>query len=214
MKPDEKPKFKEGDVVYYKARSGYEKRQIVSCLGHDVSLNELVYSLRTVAKSGPNIVAGVSSLRELISNDSSPAPSDDASLRANGKTWRIKNTPDAALRKMQPIGTVLKSYFPLGFRGVAAVAHVGNEKHNPGTPLHWERGKSDDHLDCAARHLSESDDWDVTVLPDGRAFAVLHAAQSAWRALALAQLEAEKHSGRVIYELEPIPVGETAQDRP
>lgn len=130
-------------------------------------------------------------------------------IKANGRTWKIKPLAEAVLRKMQPVGTLLKEYFPLARRGEAAVAWVGNEKHNPGEPLHWAKDKSNDHLDCAGRHLSESDDWDVTVLPDGRAFAVLHAAQLAWRASALAEIAAEKYGGMVIFQVEVPPAGET-----
>lgn len=133
-------------------------------------------------------------------------------IRANGKVWNVKEVAAAALRKMMPVGTVLKTYFPLARRAEAAVAWLGNEKHNPGEELHWARGKSDDHLDCLGRHMSESEDWDVTVLPDGRAFAVLHAAQAAWRASALAQLKAEEYGGVVVVELVNPQLRETAQN--
>lgn len=109
---------------------------------------------------------------------------------------------DAQMRKMQPVGTIITQYFPDALLAVAAVAYVGNEKHNPGEKLHWARGKSDDHLDCDARHLIDAnrpgETWDVTRLKDGREFAVLHLAQHAWRALALLQLEVEKQGGEVI----------------
>lgn len=135
-------------------------------------------------------------------------------IYANGKTWVRKTLTEAAERKMQPVGTVAKNYFPLARRAEAAVAWIGNEKHNPGQELHWDRRKSNDHLDCAGRHMTESEDWDVTVLPDGRAFAVLHAAQLAWRASALAQLAAEKYGGVVVMQLENPRVGEKAPDWP
>lgn len=132
-------------------------------------------------------------------------------IRANGKVWDIKALSEAVIRKMMPVGTVAKKYFPLARRAEAAVSWLGNEKHNPGEELNWARDKSNDHLDCAGRHLTESDDWDVTVLPDGRAYAVLHAAQLAWRASALAELAAEKYSGVVIVQLEVPCGGENAQ---
>lgn len=112
--------------------------------------------------------------------------------------------PDSVVRKMQPVGTIITQYFPDALLAVAAVAYVGNEKHNPGEKLHWARGKSDDHLDCDARHLIDANrpakgsEWDVTTLKDGRSFAVLHLAQHAWRALALLQLEVERQGGDVI----------------
>lgn len=109
-----------------------------------------------------------------------------------------KPMTESALRKMQPVGTVVTEYFPKGLRGVAAVSWVGNEKHNPGQPLGWSEGKSTDHVDCLVRHRQDavepgSDGWDTTELPDGRIYQVRHAAAAAWRALALAELDAREH---------------------
>lgn len=119
---------------------------------------------------------------------------------------RARAAVDAAtIRKMQPVGTVGREYFPLADRARAAVAWVGNEKHNPGEPLHWARGKSDDHLDAMIRHATESEDWDTVALPDGRVFQILHAAEAAWRASALAQIVAEKYGGEVIRVINPTP---------
>lgn len=117
---------------------------------------------------------------------------------------------ESQIRKMQPVGSIVTLYFPDALRAVAAVAWVGNEKHNPGQHLHWARGKSDDHLECAVRHLQDAnrEQWDVTTLKDGRQYAVLHAAEAAWRALALLQLAVEQ-GGEVIQVLH---LGETAQD--
>lgn len=123
--------------------------------------------------------------------------------RIEARRARAIKVDDAAIRKMQPVGTVGRTYFPLADRARAAVAWVGNEKHNPGEPLHWARGKSDDHLDAMIRHATESEDWDTVVLPDGRVFQILHAAEAAWRASALAQLVAEKYGGEVIRVIEP-----------
>lgn len=148
-------------------------------------------------------------------------------------TSREKNCglPESAIRKMQPVGTIVTQYFPDALLAVAAVAYVGNEKHNPGEPLHWARGKSDDHLDCDVRHVIDANrsndvtrqramernmpppEWDVTTLKDGRSFAVLHLAQHAWRALALLQLEVERQGGDVIRVLSlASPEAKTPQD--
>ncbi len=91
---------------------------------------------------------------------------------------------DSAARKRIPIVTGVLDYFPDAIAEVAEVSFVGNEKHNPGEPLHWSRGKSPDHADCIGRHLLERG----TVDPITK---VRHSAQLAWRALALLQLEIE-----------------------
>lgn len=89
----------------------------------------------------------------------------------------------AATRKAQPVTTGVLDYFPDAFLAVAHLSKVGNDQHNPGEPLHWARGKSNDHPDCLARHLLERGALDV----DG----VRHSAKVAWRALAILQLELE-----------------------
>lgn len=98
---------------------------------------------------------------------------------------------DSAERKQIPLASGLLDYFPAALAEVAHVSFIGNEKHNPGEPLHHARGKSMDHADCVARHLLERGTFDVFTLPDGREFRVRHSAYLAWRALALLQEELE-----------------------
>lgn len=74
-------------------------------------------------------------------------------------------------------------YFPDAIREVARCSWVGNEQHNPGQPLHWDRSKSTDEADALVRHLMEAG----TVDSDG----IRHSAKVAWRALALLQKEIE-----------------------
>ena len=98
----------------------------------------------------------------------------------------IKNTalPDGAEeRKNYPIGTGVIDYFPNAIIEVARVSKIGNDQHNPGEPLHWDRSKSQDQADALMRHFIERG----TVDKDG----VRHSAKLAWRALALLQLEIE-----------------------
>lgn len=90
---------------------------------------------------------------------------------------------DKQERKETPIFSGVLRYFPLALAAVAQVSKIGNDQHNPGQPLHWSRGKSDDHGDALARHLLEAGTLDT----DG----CLHSAKVAWRALALLQLECE-----------------------
>lgn len=93
---------------------------------------------------------------------------------------------DPAVRKATPITTGVLDYFPRALAAVAQCSKAGNDQHNPGQPLHWDKTKSLDHADCIARHLIDRN----TVDTDG----IRHAAKLAWRALALLEtmLEAEQ----------------------
>lgn len=92
---------------------------------------------------------------------------------------------DAALRKEVPIATGVLDYFPDALADVARLSRRGNEQHNPGKPLHWDRSKSTDEADCLIRHFLERGTFDV----DG----IRHSAKVAWRALALLQKEIEAY---------------------
>lgn len=88
-------------------------------------------------------------------------------------------------RKEQPIATGVLDYFPLALAAVSRLSKFGNDKHNPGEALHWERSKSNDHRDCIARHLIECGTVDTE---SGE----LHDVALAWRALANLQIAEEK----------------------
>jgi hypothetical protein len=88
-------------------------------------------------------------------------------------------------RKAEPIHSGVLKYFPDALAAVSRVSKAGNEKHNPGQPLHWERAKSNDHLDCVARHIITPEKIDPE---SGEA----HLAHAAWRVLAALQLYEEK----------------------
>ena len=92
-------------------------------------------------------------------------------------------TNDKDERKHTPMFTGLLKYFPDALAAVANLSWVGNEQHNPGSPLHWDRSKSGDEHDALMRHLVEAG----TVDTDG----VRHSAKVAWRALAALQKEIE-----------------------
>ena len=98
---------------------------------------------------------------------------------------------DSAERKRYPLASGLFDYFPDALAEVANVSWVGNEKHNPGEPMHHARGKSMDHADCILRHLSQRGEFDEVKIGDA-AYRVRHSAALAWRALALLQEELEK----------------------
>lgn len=94
---------------------------------------------------------------------------------------------DAAARKAVPIYSGFVKYFPLAMAEVAQLSRIGNEQHNPGKPLHWDRSKSGDELDAAMRHLLEAGAVDV----DG----VRHSTKLAWRAMANLEKELEGAKG-------------------
>lgn len=91
---------------------------------------------------------------------------------------------DSQERKDVPVFSGVMAYFPAALAEIARLSQVGNDKHNPGEPLHWSRGKSNDHADCIARHLLEHG----TIDTDG----LSHTAKVAWRSLALLQEELEE----------------------
>lgn len=101
-----------------------------------------------------------------------------------GAPTRATTLPDDPKeRKTFPIVTGLLDYFPDALAAVANVSWTGNEQHNPGKPLHWDRSKSADEADTLGRHLLQRGTLDK----DGKR----HSAKVAWRALALLQKEIE-----------------------
>ncbi len=97
-------------------------------------------------------------------------------------------------RKSYPVAEGLLDYFPDALAEVSNVSWVGNQKHNPGEPMHHARGKSADHANCIARHLMERGGYDTVVI-DGKELRIRHTAALAWRALALLQEELETELG-------------------
>jgi hypothetical protein len=95
---------------------------------------------------------------------------------------------DAKERKEVPLYSGLLTYFPDALAAVAHLSFIGNEQHNPGQPLHWDKSKSGDHLDCLMRHLVQAG----TIDSDGE----LHDVKVAWRALANLQMLFEKDKSR------------------
>jgi len=89
----------------------------------------------------------------------------------------------ATQRKEHPVTSGVLAYFPDAIMEVAHCSYVGNEQHNPGTSMRWDRSKSGDESDALIRHFLERG----TVDSDG----IRHSAKAAWRALALLQKEIE-----------------------
>jgi len=82
---------------------------------------------------------------------------------------------DAKERKAIPVYSGFIKYFPDAIVEVAKLSAKGNDQHNPGTEIHWDRAKSGDELDALMRHVID-EDW----------------AAVAWRAMANLQKECEK----------------------
>jgi hypothetical protein len=93
---------------------------------------------------------------------------------------------DSAGRKKVPIFSGVMAYFPDAIAALAEHSYNGNEKHNPGEPLHHARGKSMDHTDCIMRHVANYNGM------DGEA---LEAVALFWRAGALCQEVLERKYG-------------------
>ena len=91
---------------------------------------------------------------------------------------------DAAERKAIPVFSGFFNYFPDAVVAVAELSRIGNDQHNPGKPLHWDRSKSGDELDALARHLVDAGKMDVDN--------VRHSTKVAWRAMANLQKELER----------------------
>ena len=86
-------------------------------------------------------------------------------------------------RKNVPIATGVLDYFPDAIADIAVLSRIGNDQHNPGKPMFWDRSKSGDEADALMRHFIERG----TVDTDG----IRHSTKVAWRALALLQKELE-----------------------
>lgn len=109
---------------------------------------------------------------------------DQRRLGIGGAPTRTTTLPiEAAARKQYPVASGVLDYFPDALAAVSHISFVGNEQHNPGKPLNWDRGKSADEADTMIRHFLQRGSLDV----DGQS----HTAKMVWRALALLQKEIE-----------------------
>jgi hypothetical protein len=93
---------------------------------------------------------------------------------------------DAQKRKDTPVFSGVLAYFPDALKEISRVSKAGNDQHNPGMPLFWDRTKSKDELDALTRHLIDHAKGDVYDTDGMR-----HLAKCAWRALAMLQKELE-----------------------
>ena len=91
-------------------------------------------------------------------------------------------------RKHYPVHSGCFKYFPNALKYISYVSWVGNEQHNPGQELHWDRNKSTDDADARARHIL-GEEFDV----DG----VLEEGKAAWRSLAVLEKKLEKMNFKI-----------------
>jgi len=148
----------------------------------DYSTNPANYKFRLAGD------AGMQWLRKNQVREYVPAQLDKARLQPMEPEGPMSNLldgfpSDAAARKAIPIATGFIYYFPDAIAAVAELSRIGNDQHNPGKPLHWDRSKSGDESDALMRHFLQRGTRDS----DG----VLHSAKVAWRALAQLQKEIE-----------------------
>jgi hypothetical protein len=109
---------------------------------------------------------------------------------------------DSNARKLVPILGGVVRYFPAALAGAATHSKGGNDKHNPGEPLHHARGKSMDHEECIQRHLIDLQDLRAYLsrsdrVGEGHVEQALLTEVNAlcWRALALSQELHEQYAG-------------------
>ena len=90
-------------------------------------------------------------------------------------------------RKTYPVFTGAMVYFPDAMMELSNHSWKANEKHNPNTPVHWDRSKSGDELDALARHLLDKAKGEK-FCKDG----LRTSTSIAWRAMASLQKELEE----------------------
>lgn len=103
-------------------------------------------------------------------------------LHQKKRSWYVLGN-DAESRKACPVATGVLDYFPDALVAVSRLSQIGNDQHNPGEPLHWDRSKSGDESDALMRHFLKRGQSDADGVP--------HSVKVAWRALALLQKEIE-----------------------
>jgi len=99
---------------------------------------------------------------------------------------------DAKERKAIPVYSGFVKYFPDAMAEVAKVSKRGNDQHNPGKPLHWDRSKSGDELDAMMRHVLDSTNDGLSIADQ-----IEEAAARSWRSMADLQKLCEQREARL-----------------
>jgi hypothetical protein len=79
---------------------------------------------------------------------------------------------DSNERKDVQLLAAFLRYIPAAAVRFAKHSKAGNDKHNPGEPIHHARGKSSDHQECILRHLMDLQDLDAAIMRRELAFDV------------------------------------------
>jgi hypothetical protein len=116
-------------------------------------------------------------------DDATPDEWDEVVVTDTKSLTECGVTPVAERRKQTPVFSGVLKYFPKALQEVARCSKAGNDQHNPGKSLFWDRSKSGDELDALTRHLLDAGTMDT----DG----IRHSAKVAWRALANLEKELE-----------------------
>lgn len=148
-----------------------------TAVGAELVLNQ-VYDALEVGAYGVKL-AGFEGLfnadRFLVEN-----PTPPARIPTPREAWfDMYLTNDKQARKEAPLARGLFGYFPNACLHVAHVSFVANAQHNPGEPMQWAVGKSQDEPDCELRHMLDA--MGASAFDDD---GLLHKAKKAWRAIA------------------------------
>lgn len=85
-----------------------------------------------------------------------PKPAEPVYFPKSRIDEKLTLPTDSVTRKGMPVASGAMHYFPRALAYLSMISKLGNDKHNPGEPLHWSKEKSYDHLDCIARHLIDA----------------------------------------------------------
>lgn len=176
----------EGDIY---VRDGKPVDFVDGCLGGTVSHAERITDCRVYREYPCPRQGGERALTEdemalrECSHGTQLISAEQLARVAGGRTGGGPLPSNPKARKGIPIYSGFLKYFPLAVSYVAQISRMGNDQHNPGQPLHWDRSKSGDELDADSRHLLEIGGFDS----DG----ARHSGKHAWRAMANLQKELE-----------------------
>jgi hypothetical protein len=107
---------------------------------------------------------------------------------------------DSAARKRVQLLAAFLRYVPAAAARFALHSQAGNDKHNPGEPVHHARGKSSDHEECILRHLVDMQDIRAYMERNGEGPEAVRmlldeATAEFWRAGVFLQELCEKYEG-------------------